>query len=212
MWRFAILTSSNFSIVNIVMIFPHKIIVLQDNHLGFSGRSRVYRRRGERYSRSCIVEKEQCGGGSVMMWGGISLHTKTALVTVQGRLNARAYQNQIVRPHIVPHVRANRGMILAQDNAPCHVARTTAQLLRASNVRVLPWPARSPDLNPIEHIWDLIGRRARRNGVHNTVAQLEADLRQQWTTLGPVVLRNYIMSMRRRCQEVIRANGGHSSY
>lgn len=119
---------------------------------GADGRTRIYRRRGERNAANCVMEADSFGGGSIMVWAGISLHTKTPVVNVNGNLNAMQYQNQTVQPFIIPHLAANRGMSLAQDNAPCHVARTTRQMLNANNVRVLPWPAKSPDLNPIEHV------------------------------------------------------------
>ena len=56
------------------------------------GRWRVYRWRGERLNDACIVQREQYGGGSVMVWAGVSLHTKTDLVVVRGNLNAVRYQ------------------------------------------------------------------------------------------------------------------------
>ena len=48
-----------------------------------------------------------------------------------------------------------------QDGAPCHSARTTMARLQANRVNVLPWSSRSPDRNPVEHIWDVIGRGPR---------------------------------------------------
>ena len=54
------------------------------------------------------------------------------------------------------------------DNARPHVARINRQFLNRYNVDVLPWPAVSPDMNPIEHIWDYLGRKVRARGnVHN---------------------------------------------
>ena len=67
------------------------------------------------------------------MFAGISMHTKTPIVCLQGAVNAVRYQNDILLPLVIPHIRANRGMILAQDNAPCYSACTTQQLLRGSS-------------------------------------------------------------------------------
>ena len=130
--------------------------------------------------KKCVVEIEPFGGGSIMMFAGISMHTKTPIVRLQGAVNAVRYQNDILLPLVIPHIRANRGMILAQDNATCYSARTTHQFLRAYNVRLLDWSAKSQDLNPIEHVWDLLKRRVRQLRQHRTLAQLQHDVNQIW--------------------------------
>ena len=56
------------------------------------GRMRVYRRRGERLNDDCVFQRDPYGGGSVMVWAGVSLHTKTDLVIIHGNLNAVRYQ------------------------------------------------------------------------------------------------------------------------
>ena len=120
---------------------------------GNDGRAGEYRARDKRLNENCVVETELFGGGSIMVFAGISMYTKTPIVHLQGAVNAMRYQNDILLLLVIQHIRGNRGMILAQDNAPCHSARTTQQLLRANNVRLLNWPAKSPDLNPIAHVW-----------------------------------------------------------
>ena len=103
-------------------------------------------------------------------------------------------------------------MILAQDNAPCHSARNTQQLLRANDVRLLDWPAKSPDLNPTEHVWDILKRRVRQLRQHRTLAQLQHDAIQIWREITQPTIQNYIRSMRQRCRAVIYANGGHARH
>ena len=63
------------------------------------------------YAEVNIVETDQYGGGSEMIWGRISLLSKTDMVTVQGRRNAQQFQGQIVFPNIVPHISATEPMI-----------------------------------------------------------------------------------------------------
>ena len=78
--------------------------------------------------------------------------------------------------------------------------------LQANRVNVLPWLSRSPDLNPNEHMWDVIGKEVRKRGPRN-VSQLQQFVVEEWNTC----LR-YVASMRSRCQAVIRANDDHTRY
>ena len=175
-------------------------------------RARVYRARGERFNENYVVETEPFGGGSIMMFAGISMHTKTPIVRLQGAVNAVRYQNDILLPLVIPHIRANRGVILAQDNEPCHSARTTQQLLRANNVRQIDCSAKSPGLNPIEHVWDLLKRHVKQLRQHRTLAQLQHDVNQIWRQITQPTIQNNIRSLRQRCRAVIDANGGHARY
>ena len=168
--------------------------------------------KGERYNDVCVRERGQFGGGSVMVWAGISLHTKTPLIPIHQNLNAARYQNIILLPVAIPHITANRGMVLMQDNATPHTARTTQQVLQGYNIRVLDWPPCSPDLNPIEHVWDEIDRRVRQFPQPQNLVDLERDLVNIWNNLPQRFLFNYVNSMRSRCLAVVRAIGGHTRY
>ena len=121
------------------------------------GGIRVFRRRGERFADNCLIERDRFGGGSVMVWGGIMGRRKTNLIVVQGNLNAQGYTNQILQPEAVPFLQRHGPAILMHDNARPHVARIFRQFLNRHNVNVLSWPVVSPDMNPIEHIWDYFG-------------------------------------------------------
>ena len=102
--------------------------------------------------------------------GGISWRHKTSLVIVDGSLTARRYIDDVLSPTVVPFMRNNLDVTLfQQDNARPHSAKLTTEFLNNSNINVLRWPAFSPDLSPIENLWDQIGRRlyGARNPIHS---------------------------------------------
>ena len=86
------------------------------------GRNRVFRRRVENYNDVYVRERGQFGDGSVMVWAGITFHTKNPMIPIHQNLNAERYQNTILQPVAIPHIIANRGMVLMQDNATPHTA------------------------------------------------------------------------------------------
>ena len=174
-------------------------------------RRRVWRRRNERYVRCCITEHDRYGGGSVMVWGAVSWNHKSNLVVIDGNLNAQRYVNEILRPNVLPLVR-RYNLIFQQDNARPNTARISTDFINNQNIRNLPWPARSPDLSPIEHVWDILGRNVRSRHHVRTRQQMVAVLHQEWNAIPQNVIRDIISSMRRRCTACIRANGGHTSY
>ena len=65
-----------------------------------------------------------------MVWAGISLHTKTPMIPIHQNLNEARNQNIIFQPVAIPHITANRGLVLMQDNATPHTARTNSRCCR----------------------------------------------------------------------------------
>lgn len=182
---------------------------------GSDGRRRVWRRPGERYAAVCIDERLPFGGGSVMVWAGISSQARTELVFVRnGSLTAHRYITEILEDHAVPFVVImDEHGIMMHDNARPHVARVVTEYLDEVGIRRFDWPARSPDMNPIEHVWDELGRRIRRHTPSPRTAQeLRELLLQEWNNIDQNVIRNLIESMPRRLQAVINARGGNTRY
>ena len=131
-----------------------------------------------------------------------------------GNLTARRYIDQILQPHMIPFMQQHPDVTVFQhDNARPHSARLTQAYLEAQGVDVLPWPAYSPDMNPIEHLWDYLGRQ-----VTNRVPQppnrqqLIQALQQEWVRIPQDTIRHLVRSMRQRIAACIEANGGHTRY
>ena len=86
-------------------------------------------------------------------------------------------------PVAVPLVQ-QRNLILQQDNARPHVARVCQDFLANNNIAPLAWPPYSPDLTPIEHMWDELDRRVRkRRNPPATLAQLRNALIDEWNNI-----------------------------
>ena len=101
--------------------------------------------------------------------------------------------------------------ILQDDNARPHRGRIITEYLQNLGVERMEWPAVSPDLNPIEYLWDQLAVRAR-----ETNATMLADLRQilveEWDAIPQQCVTRLVTSMRRRCQAVVAAYGSSTRY
>jgi len=97
-----------------------------------------------------------------MVYGGIFLGARTKLVVVNGALNADGYICDVLQEHVVPFgPLIGENFSLMHDNASPHKARCVSDFLNVVGVRTMAWPACSPDINPIEHVWDMLARRLR---------------------------------------------------
>ncbi len=116
---------------------------------------------------------------------------------------------KVLEQHMLPSRRRlfqGRPCIFQHDNARPHTASITTSWLRRRRIRVLKWPACSPELSPIENIWRIIKRKMRQRRP-KTVEQLEACIRQEWDNIPIPKLEQLVSSVPRRLQTVIKRRG-----
>ena len=132
-------------------------------------------------------------------------------VPEQRMVKIKSYREDILLPHVVPFLQDHPDMTLQHDNATSHTAHSVRDFLQDRKVSVLPWPAK--DLNPIEHVWDLLDRRVRaRTMPPRNVQELAGALVEDCVNISQQELANLVQSMRRRCTAVLNAAGGHTTY
>ena len=175
----------------------------------------VYRRRNEHYADRCVLGRDRFGGGSVLVWAGIVHAFSTNIVVIEGNSNAQRYRDEIRARHVLPLLESNANITLFQhDNATSHTARDTVNFLRANNIAFInDWPAKSPDLDPIEHFCDNLDQRVRRRLIpQSNVIQLRQALIQERNNIPQAEINTPIRSMPQRCQSVLHAKGCHNRY
>ncbi|GFW94943.1 transposable element Tcb2 transposase [Trichonephila clavipes] len=154
----------------------------------------ICRERGSRNHPSNIIERDRYGGRGVLVWGGIMLGSRTDL-------------------HIFDAGAMGLQFLFMDDNAPCHRTVAAEQLLESEDIERMDWPARSPDFNPIEHVWDFLDRRlAARTLPPVTIRELRLALQDEWAAMPQQLIDTLILSMGRRCETCLAVRGDHIPY
>lgn len=174
--------------------------------------ARVWRKTGEKEMPKCLKSSVKYPQ-SVMVWGAMSAAGGGPLCFIKGRVNAASYQ-EILEHFMLPSAEKLYGdedFIFQHDLAPAHSAKTTGKWFTDHGITVLNWPANSPDLNPIENLWDIVKRKLRVTRP-NTVDELKAAIEASWASITPQQCHRLIASMPRRIEAVISAKGFPTKY
>ncbi|GFW84417.1 transposable element Tcb1 transposase [Trichonephila clavipes] len=152
-------------------------------------RQLIWRESGTAYRPENIQEKDRYPTCSIMVWAGIMINGRTRLhVVANGTMTGQRYIDEV----LLPHVRLFRGAVDSES------------------IQRLVWPARSPDLNPIENVWDALGRQvAGRNYPPTNKNTLFRALTEEWDKLPQQLLDNVVQSMVRRVECCITLHSGH---
>ncbi|GBL86293.1 Transposable element Tcb2 transposase [Araneus ventricosus] len=151
-----------------------------------SQRTFIWREPGTRYLPSNAREIDHYGGGGLMVWAGIMLDGRTPLhVFERCTVTGVRYRDEILEPYVrLFRCAVGPEFILMADNARPHTALLVDEFLESRHIRRVDWPAGSPDLNPIEHIWDALGRAiATCNPPSRTIKKMKTALLNEWDQL-----------------------------
>ena len=186
------------------------------NRIGSDGRKWVWKRAGESLSDRLVEGTVKFGGGSVMMWRCMTWEGVGMACKINGKMDANLY-TQIMEDELQQTLeyygKTPDDIILQQDNDPKHTSRLAKQWFEDHGFEVMVWPAQSPDLNPIEHLWFILKRRlAEYPEPSKGILEFLEHIQVEWEKIEIAQCQQLIESMPRRIREVIKAKGGYTSY
>jgi len=176
--------------------------------------SRVWREPHEKWNISCVSATVK-HSPSRMFWGCFSRQGLGPIVPLTGTVTGATHVI-ILRKRVMPTMRRafpNHDGIFQEDNARPHKTKLAKKFHAENGLRVLPWPAQSPDLNPIENLWAEVKKSIReRKNLPSNLAQLERHVIRAWNQIPIKTIENLVDSMPQRIRAVIEANGGPTKY
>ncbi|GFU76084.1 transposable element Tc1 transposase [Trichonephila clavipes] len=165
-----------------------------------SRRTLIWRTPGTRYHQENTIERYRYGGAGWLVWRGIILGSRSDLHAQSVTMIGHIYRNVMLEQH----VRLFQGTMGAEflfmdDNARPHRANIVDECLQSVDITRMDWPAYSPDLNLIEHVWDMLGRRiAARQPPPTSLPELRRALLDEWCNIPQDQIDNLILSTPRR--------------
>jgi len=186
------------------------------NRLGSDGRKWAWKKKGEGLSDRLIEGTLKFGGGSVMVWGcmfwdGVGFATK-----IDGRMDGPLYVSILedeLQNSMEYYGFSAEDIIFQQDGDPKHRCKLATKWFQDHGMDPLKWPAQSPDLNPIEHLWDYIKRKlGEYEHPPKGILELWERIEVEWNKIPKEECQKLIESMPRRVAAVLKAKGGHTKY
>ena len=171
------------------------------------GRIRVRRYAGKGNLTACIFQRHRGPTSCVMVWSAVGYNMRSRLLRIGGNLNSNHYIREVLQPEVLPLLQATPHAIFQQDNARPHVARIVQAFFPRRRVLLLPWPAHSPDMSPIDmgYGWSVTyssGPPA------PTLGALWTRIQTAWRYIPQEDIRGLLDSMPRRIETLIAAHGG----
>jgi DDE superfamily endonuclease len=186
------------------------------NQIGSDGRQWVWKRAGAPLQSQHILQTIKFGGGYVMIWGCMTTAGVGLMCRIEGKMDAELYE-EILEDHVfqtLEYYDLNpSNFIFQQDNDPKHTSKRAKKWFEDHEVELLDWPAQSPDLNPIEHLWHILKMHLQQyENPPKGIQELWERVQEEWEKIPKEECVNLINSMPRRIKAVLKAKGGHTKY
>jgi DDE superfamily endonuclease len=188
-----------------------KFALTNTNHREF-----YWKRRSDPLKDSHVKQTLKFGGKSIMAWACITSKGVGKLVRIDGIMTAEKYI-KILEEGLIgtleDHELSLSSSLFMHDNDPKHTAKSTKEWLRRNKINVMDWPAQSPDMNPIENLWNLVDQRLRKREKKPANAEeLWQMVQAEWNALDLKVIRSLYISMTSRVDALKKAKGGYTKY
>ncbi len=146
-----------------------------------------------------------------MVWGAFSADVMGPIVRVNGTMDAQMYKEILENNLLTMEDDLPLAWIFQHDNDPKHKSKPVTQYLAQKKISVLPWPAQSPDLNPVEHLWEHVSRQLKNKRCSNAT-QLIEEITAICSSIPRSVIEKLVESMPRGCAAVIVNKGYATRY
>ncbi|MBN3278876.1 TCB1 transposase, partial [Polyodon spathula] len=180
---------------------------------GQHGHHYFWRKLNTAFHSKNLIPAIKHGGGRAMILRCFAASGPGRLAIIGGTMNSALYQ-RILQENVRPSVRElklKRSCVTQQDNDPKHTSKSTSEWLKNKKFKVLGLPTQSPDLNPIENLWNVIKRKMDGHKPSNKAELLEF-LRQEWHKVTQHQCERLVESMPRRMKAVLENQGYSTKY
>lgn len=177
------------------------------------GKVKVWRKVKTEMQEKNLTCSVKHGGGSQMVWGCMSANGVGELHFIDTIMDHKLYID-ILKKNLnksVEKMRLPSNYIFTQDNDPKHVATNTKLWLLYNVPKWIQTPPQSPDINPIENLWEVLHQNVRKRHI-SSKTDLRTTLKEEWEKITSEVTSNLVNSMPRRLKAVIKMKGGPTKY